>query len=124
MTPLRNKIGAIFIPVRDIVKAREWYCGLLDIPVDTVNIVHGHLCVLRIENLDLILDMMPMWGGREPDGPPTFQTPVFMLLTRDLEASYQFMKEKGAELVTEIQDHRWFAFRDPDGNLLMICRDS
>ena len=29
---------------------------------------------------------------------------------------------QGAEIVTEIENDHWFAFRDPDGNLLMVCR--
>jgi hypothetical protein len=40
----------------------------------------------------------------------------------DLAASFSFMKEKGGELVTKIEHDHWFAFRDPDGNLLMVCR--
>jgi len=63
-----------------------------------------------------------MLGGKELSGLPTFQSPAFVLLTDDLAASYAFMKEQGADLVTEIEYDHWFVFRDPDGNLLMVCR--
>jgi catechol 2,3-dioxygenase-like lactoylglutathione lyase family enzyme len=45
-----------------------------------------------------------------------------MILTDDIQASYQFMQEQGVELVTDIENGHWFAFRDPDGNLLMVCK--
>lgn len=122
LTPLLNRTGAVFIPVRDIEKAREWYCRILGIPADSATIMNGHLCPLPVEGSGIILDTMPMWGGNEIGGPPTFQTPAFMFLTDDLAASYAFMKKQGAETVTEIEHDHWFAFRDPDGNLLMICR--
>ncbi|MDQ1913828.1 pentapeptide repeat-containing protein [Paenibacillus sp. GD4] len=121
-TPLLKRTGAAFVPVSDIEKARDWYCRILGIPVESVRITNGHLCSIPVEGSGLILDTMPMWGGKEPGGPPTFQTPGFMLLTDDLAASYKYMKEQGAELVTEIEYDHWFAFRDPDGNLLMVCK--
>gem|GEM_PF-5747993 len=29
MSPILNQISTVFIPVRDIEKAREWYCEVL-----------------------------------------------------------------------------------------------
>ncbi len=34
MNPFLNQIGTVFIPVRDIEKAREWYCDILGLPAD------------------------------------------------------------------------------------------
>jgi catechol 2,3-dioxygenase-like lactoylglutathione lyase family enzyme len=121
-SPLLNRSGAVFIPVRDIEKARDWYCRILGIPSSTVTIMNGHLCSLPVDGSGIILDTMPMWGGNAPGGAPTFRTPAFMLLTEELNASYAFMKNHGAELVTDIQDDHWFVFRDPDGNMIMVCR--
>jgi hypothetical protein len=83
--------------------------------------VKGHLYVLPVGGPDIILDEMPMWGGKNPEGPPAYHTPAFMLATDNIKDTYRFMKQQGAELVTGIEDDRWFVFRDPDGNLLMIC---
>lgn len=121
-TPLLRRTGSNFVPVRDIEKARDWYCRILGIPAESAEIINGHLCPLPMEEPGIILDTMPGWGGKEPGGPPTFQTPAFMLVTEDIEAAYSFMKEQGVELVTEIENGHWFVFRDPDGNLLMVCR--
>ncbi|TCN01040.1 pentapeptide repeat protein [Paenibacillus sp. BK033] len=122
LTPLLKRSGAAFVPVRDIEKARDWYCRMMGIPAESVHVMNGHLCSLPVEGSGIILDTMPMWGGQEPGGPPTFKTPAFTLLTDDLAASYAFMKEHGVELVTPIEHDHWFAFRDPDGNLLMVCK--
>jgi len=32
------------------------------------------------------------------------------------------MQDSGADLVTGIENDQWFVFRDPDGNLLMVCQ--
>jgi predicted enzyme related to lactoylglutathione lyase len=42
----------------------------------------------------------------------------------DVHAAHKFIRAYGAEVVTDVQEFNnqgWFAFRDPDGNLLMIC---
>ncbi|PYI57518.1 VOC family protein [Paenibacillus flagellatus] len=121
-SPFLSRIGSVFVPVRDIEKARDWYCEMLNLPAERAEIHFGHLCPLPMEGPGLVLDKMPMWGGDEPGGPPTFRTPAFMFLTDDLHAAYRYMQDKGVELVTETMDDHWFAFRDPDGNLLMACR--
>ena len=120
-SPIMNKIGSVFIPVRDIEKARDWYCSLLGLTPDC-EIMNGHLCPLPMDGAGVILDTMPMWGGQEPGGAPAIQTPAFMFLTKDLAASYAFAQEKGIHIVTEIHYDQWFVIKDPDQNLLMICR--
>jgi predicted enzyme related to lactoylglutathione lyase len=123
--PVKNHIGGIFVPVRDVVKAREWYRGLLGLSADDAPLDGQHLCVVPLkDDRDLILDEMPMWGGDQPGGPPTYQTPAFMFDTDDVHAAHVFVREHGAEVVTDVNEFDssgWFAFRDPDGNLLMVC---
>ncbi|MCD9022573.1 VOC family protein [Cohnella sp. NL03-T5] len=121
-SPIKNKVGSIFVPVRDIEKAREWYCRLLGVPSDC-QIMNGHLCPLPMEGTGIILDTMPMWGGKEPGGAPNIKTPAFLLLTSDLQASYEYVKENNVTLVTDIEHDHWFVIKDPDGNLLMVCRE-
>ncbi|QYR20644.1 VOC family protein [Paenibacillus sp. sptzw28] len=121
-SPVKNKIGSVFIPVKDIEKARSWYCRLLGLPPDC-EIMNGHLCPLPMEGAGVILDTMPGWGGKEPGGAPPITTPAFMFLTGDLQASFDFAKDIGVELVTEIESNHWFVVKDPDGNLIMICRE-
>jgi len=82
----------------------------------------GHIFVAPMDGTaGLVLDAMPNWRNEHGDI-PTYQVPAFQFLTDDIQASYQFMKENNVELVTEILDHFYFVFKDPDGNLLMICQ--
>lgn len=123
VSPIKNKVGSIFIPVRDIKRSRSWYCRVLGIAEDDCQVMNGHLCPLPMEGTGVILDTMPKWGGDQPGGAPSIDTPAFMLLTEDLEGSLAYMKKLGVELVTEIEHNQWFVVKDPDGNKLMICRE-
>jgi len=122
---VKNRIGGIFVPVRDVAKARDWYRGLLGLSVDDEPLDGHHLCVIPMEgDRNLLLDEMPMWGGDQPDGPPTYQTPAFMFDTDDVYAAHTHVRNYGADVVTDVHEFGkdgWFAFRDLDGNLLMVC---
>ncbi len=122
-SPIKNKVGSIFVPVRDIEKSRSWYCRVLGLEEAECKISFGHLCTLPMEGTGIILDTMPKWGGDQPGGAPSIETPAFMLMTDDLQSSLDYMKELGVELVTEIEHNHWFVVKDPDGNKLMICRE-
>ena len=114
MTPVLNEISAVFIPVKNIEDAKEWYCDLLGLDADG-DIIAGHLYIVPMKGTGLVLD------SKIYSEETIFQTPAFHFDTKDIEAAYTFMKEKGIELVTEIENGHWFNFKDPDGNVLMIC---
>ncbi|MBO7748539.1 VOC family protein [Paenibacillus sp. MWE-103] len=122
-SPVKPKIGGVFVPVRDIEASRRWYCRVLGLEESACEIMNGHLCPLPMTGAGLILDTMPQWGGREPGGAPAIETPAFMLPTDDLEGALAYMKALGVELVTGIEHDHWFVVKDPDGNKLMICRE-
>ncbi|MOA24632.1 Glyoxalase-like domain protein [compost metagenome] len=50
------------------------------------------------------------------------RTPMFHFNTDDIHKAYQLMKDKGVELVSEIENGHFFNIKDPDGNMLMICK--
>jgi len=115
-SPIQNQIQTVFIPVSSIEKARDWYCGLLDVPAEG-EILHGHLFILPMKgSAGIVLD------SRIYAPENVFRIPAVQLLTDNIEESYEYMKEKGAELVTEIEYNQWFNFKDPDGNMLMVCK--
>jgi catechol 2,3-dioxygenase-like lactoylglutathione lyase family enzyme len=112
-----SKVGAIFIPVSDIRKAREWYCSILGLE-PTFEIISGHLCCIPLDNngLNLVLD------SNIYNEDSYFRNPTFHFNTDDIHKAYHFMKEHRVELVTGIENGHWFNFKDPDGNMLMICK--
>ncbi|MFC7679378.1 VOC family protein [Paenibacillus sp. GCM10028914] len=122
-SPIQNKIGSVFVPVKNIEHARDWYCQLLGIDSNECEILNGHLCPLPMQGTGIILDTMPMWGGKEPSGAPPIATPAFMLLTKDLEASLSYARAKGVSIMTVNEQDPWFVIKDPDGNALMVCRE-
>lgn len=121
VSPIQRKVGGIFIPVRNVEKAKSWYCKMLGIP-ESGKVESGHLYVLPMEGIDVILDEMPMWGGEGGVEVETYKAPAFMFKTGDIYASYNFMKEMGVELVTKVENYQWFVFKDLDGNHIMVCQ--
>jgi len=122
-SPINNKIGSIFIPVSNIEHSRDWYCKVLGLSVDDCPIMNGHLCSIPMQGTGILLDTMPSWGGDRPEGPPNIQTPAFMFLTGDLQGSFDYCKRLGVDFASDIEHDHWFVVKDPDGNLLMVCRE-
>jgi catechol 2,3-dioxygenase-like lactoylglutathione lyase family enzyme len=115
-SPIENRIGTTFIPVSNIEKARDWYCKLLGLPADG-EILFGHLYIVPMApgSSGLVLDSKVFTG-------PQSSAPLFHFNTQDVHAAYRFLQENGVELVSEIQADHFFTFKDPDGNLLMVCK--
>lgn len=114
MHPISKEIGAIFIPVRNIEKARDWYCELLGIKAER-EILFNHLFVISMGTTNIVLDSkISRLGNR-------INTPLFHFNTDNIEQAFNYVKQKGMELTTEIEHGHWFRFKDPDGNHLMIC---
>jgi catechol 2,3-dioxygenase-like lactoylglutathione lyase family enzyme len=115
MNPILNEIGTVFIPVSSIHNARDWYCDILGLPADG-EILFGHLYVLPMKGAGLVLDSKIYSENNQ------LNFPAFHFNTNHIQEAYQFMKSKNVELITEIQHNQWFNFKDPDGNLLMVCK--
>ncbi|WP_339260535.1 VOC family protein [Paenibacillus sp. FSL R5-0713] len=120
-SPIANRVDTIFIHVRNLEKSVYWYSKLLGIEVK--NEIQGPIYTF---------DMGPGRSGITLDNHcfdeiyelKTSNQPLFTLSAVDINAAYQFVKELDAEIVTEIQtypDLSDFTFKDPDGNILMIC---
>ncbi|TKC18900.1 VOC family protein [Robertmurraya kyonggiensis] len=119
-SPIKNKINLVFIPVTDIQKAKEWYTMILGL--EDGEDFFEHLFVAKMDGAGMILDTMPMWKD-ESGEVPRINVPVIQFGTDDISAAYDFMMEYGVEIVTEVMNEQFFVFKDPDGNLLMVCQD-
>ncbi len=113
--PILNQIGTIFIPVSNIEEARDWYCDILGLETNG-EIQFGHLYVIPMEGTDIVLDSKIYSEDK------IYNIPAFHFNTKNIEEAYQFMRNKGVNLITEIQHNHYFNFKDPDGNTLMICK--
>ncbi|GIO20633.1 hypothetical protein J18TS1_37330 [Oceanobacillus oncorhynchi subsp. incaldanensis] len=112
-SPILKQIGTVFIPVSDIEKARDWYCDILGLHADG-EILFGHLYVIPMKGTGIVLDSKIYAKDK------IFKTPAFHLNTNNIGEAFQYMKNKGVHLLTEIEHHHYFNFKDPDGNILMI----
>ncbi|AXJ10819.1 VOC family protein [Arthrobacter sp. PM3] len=113
MNPIAKEIGTVFVPVSDIAESRDWYCALLGVPAEG-EILFGHLYVLPMQGTGLVLD------SKIYSPAAVFRVPAFHLNTADIEAAHVHLQAAASD-VTEIRDNQWFTFKDPDGNVLMVC---
>ncbi|GAA0379604.1 VOC family protein [Bacillus horti] len=114
MAAILNQVGTIFIPVSDIERARDWYCKILQLPIDR-EILHGHLYVLPMNGTGIVLDSK-IYAEEH-----VFKAPLFHFNTNNVKEAYEYMKSKDVKLLTEIEHDHWFNFQDPDGNVMMVC---
>ena len=115
MNPILNQIGTVFIPVSHIENARDWYCDILGLPADG-DILHGHLYVVPMKGTSIVLDSKIYAEDK------TFRVPAFHFNTNNIEEAYDYMKTKNVNVITLIEHNHWFNFKDPDGNVLMVCK--
>jgi predicted enzyme related to lactoylglutathione lyase len=119
MSPVKNRIGGVFVHVTDMGRSIRWYRDLLGLPAD--------------EQPDLFsIYGLPTQGGSalllDSNHPDTQRqcSVLFVLATDDIEASHTFVQARGIEVLGGIErggDQSFFSFRDPDGNLLMVGQD-
>ena len=115
MNPVLNQIGGIFIPVSNIEHARDWYCDILGLPADG-ELYFGHIYVLPMTGPNIVLDSKIFAEDH------VYKIPAVQFRTDDIHAAYKYMQSKNVQLITGIENGHWFNFKDPDGNILMVCQ--
>jgi predicted enzyme related to lactoylglutathione lyase len=122
--PISSQLASVFIHVRDLPRARDFYSLLLEIPYDPKNAFGDTIYVIPLANgTDLVLDANNS-QQIAPDNPFTLHA-TCMFPTEDMDAAYAWLQAQGTEIVTEIfRDPAvsFFNFKDPDGNIQMICQ--
>ncbi len=117
-SPIQNRIGVVFVPVSDMARARAWYGRLLGVePAEPSH--DGGICDIPMAGeTGLLLD------ANRPVTEHSVQ-PLCFFWTDDMVATLEHLRELDAEItsdVTDIGSVSFIAFRDPDGNPLMICQ--
>ncbi|WP_248258188.1 VOC family protein [Georgenia sp. EYE_87] len=119
-SPIENRIGQVFIPVRDIVRSARWYSRLLGLPESDPS--HGGTIYDLPTTGETRLALDANRPEFDPAGPPRF-----FFWTTDMAATVAFLRDLGVTLDSDIEDIgsvRLVQFRDPDNNPLMVCQRS
>jgi len=116
-SPIENRIGMVFVPVGDMASAVAWYSRLLGQPLGDTAHEGRVFAVPTAGETGLILDShLPVTNSSQP---------LCFFWTADIEAAAAFLKQHGIEIVRPIDDIGGLftlTFKDPDGNLLMVCQ--
>jgi predicted enzyme related to lactoylglutathione lyase len=117
-SPIQNRIGQVFIPVSDMRRSIEWYSKVLGYdpgPASHEGTIHD---IPMAGETRLCLDAnRPAF---DPEGPPRF-----FWWTEDIESTHAFLASLGVDVAGDIEDVgsvAFLQFRDPDGNMLMVCQ--
>jgi predicted enzyme related to lactoylglutathione lyase len=120
-SPVLNKIGGIFINVKDMNRAIRFHSDVLGLPYHEV----GPGQDISIYDLQMksgsgvLLDDNRFRHGED------YKT-LFMFVTPDVQASKAYLESNGVPVFTGIEKHgdiAFFTVKDPDGNVFMICSD-
>jgi catechol 2,3-dioxygenase-like lactoylglutathione lyase family enzyme len=124
ISPIKNRIGTVLIPVKNLQKSAEWYSRLLGIPMKEVNPPVYNLEMEGETGLALDTDNFQS-TLRDGDVKPS-PHPLFNLLTDDIDEAYRFLVENEVEVDPEIirfGNVAFFHFKDPDGNMIMVYQN-
>ncbi|MGZ5418208.1 MAG: VOC family protein [Nocardioides sp.] len=118
-SPLSSRVGQVFIPVRDMPSAVDWYSRLFGFAVEAGQLGHEDT------TFDIPTDAPPYLclDANQPDfvasGPARY-----FFVTDNLGATVAHLRMVDARDVSSVEDVgslRFVTFRDPDGNLLMAA---
>jgi predicted enzyme related to lactoylglutathione lyase len=116
-SPLQRRVGMLFIPVSDMQRAIRWYSALFGLPLAETS-HEGKIYDVPMEGeTGVILDAhRPVQNSSQP---------LCFFWTSDIVATYEHLNALGVEIVGTVEDIgsvQTLTFRDPDGNLLMVCQ--
>ena len=122
--PITPKLASVFVHVRDLRRAAEFYSQLLGIPYDPSDDYGNGIYVIRLDNgADLLLDANHAQYV-EPNSTFAMHA-TCMFATGDIDAAHALLQSQGTEIVTDVYrgpNVAFFNFKDPDGNIQMLCQ--
>ncbi|GAA4287487.1 hypothetical protein GCM10022262_18460 [Georgenia daeguensis] len=117
-SPIENRIGQVFIPVRDMARSARWYSRLLGL-AESEPSHDGTIYDLQTAG-ETRLALDASRPEFDTSGPPRF-----FFWTTDMVATVAFLQDHGVTLDSDVEDIgsvMFLQFRDPDGNPLMVCQ--
>ncbi|SEJ51407.1 hypothetical protein SAMN04488127_2054 [Bhargavaea ginsengi] len=123
VSPIAGKVNNVFIHVSDLKKSAAWYSRLLGLPFDERDVKSPVYNIPVTSQAGLTLD--------DHTFDPSFRLQpsdhvLFNFYAKDIDEAYRFIQENDIPVAREIErigDFAYFNFRDPDGNVLMICNN-
>ncbi|MFC4548739.1 MULTISPECIES: VOC family protein [Halorussus] len=116
-SPLRNRIGNVFVPVSDMERSVEWYSELFGLPAEDTAHEGTIYDVEMAGETGLVLDAnRPVENSSQP---------LYFFWTDDAEATRDFLVDLDVPVVMGPEDVgsvTFVTFEDPDGNQLMACQ--
>jgi len=117
-SPIQRAVGQVFIPVRDMASAIDWYSRLLGFE-PAASSHKGTIFDIPTEGATrLALDAnRPEFDSAGP--------PRFFLWTEDMSATVRHLDDLGVKITSDVEDIGsvvFVQFEDPDGNPLMVCQ--
>ena len=116
-SPIQNRIGAVFVPVSDMQRAVAWYSALFGLPVGDTS--HQG----KIYDLEMACETRLILDGNQPVH--SSSQPLCFFWTDDIQEARSFLLANFVTIVRDVEDIgslSTLAFKDPDGNLLMVCQ--
>lgn len=124
--PIAPKLPAIFVHVRNLRRAAEFYTQLLGVSYDPDADYGNGIYVIQLGNgADLLLDANHAQHA-QPNSTFAMHA-TCMFATADIDAAHAWLQAQGTEIVTELYrdpNVSFFNFKDPDGNIQMICQSN
>ncbi len=125
-SPLLNTIDGVFLHVRDLRRAAEWYSAVFDLPLKEHELERNYY-TLNMPGTRPWITLDDHAADPAYVFQPSLQ-PACNFLATDLAAARAHLLALGAAWAGEITAvHAGlasFLFRDPDGNMLMVVQRS
>lgn len=115
VTPI---VGSIFVHVKDMNRAVNWYAKLLNISVPPGP--YDKVFSIELSNLILLLD-----AHRSDHFQPS-ELPLFSFSTKNIDKTYEFLTSNNVDILGDIErfpDISFLTIKDSEGNLIMFVQE-
>lgn len=114
---IKKSVHFVFIPVRDMEKAVEFYSKLLDLPTHPKP--YGTLYNLPMKSPNIVLD------SNQKDFTASSH-PLFSFFAPDIVAAQTFIKKLDVEVgeLNYFSDVSFFEFKDHHGNIITVVSNT
>ncbi|MGE5633367.1 MAG: VOC family protein [Caulobacteraceae bacterium] len=117
MAELFQRIDTIFIKVRDMDKAVEWYTKTLGLKLKWRNDEGGYAAIeIGGAPITFVLD-------KDNENFRPYEESPFIIYVRDIEEARNSLTAQNVQAgpIETLYDSKWFWFKDPDGNVARVC---